>query len=260
MTVRQTLQQWLQGPRRTYGEGLALFRLLAPESMRRRYLAYFETRDGQQDVRMSLLVDKLSRISRELRLNPQLQRDTLDSEFIPVTPKSPKTSAKPAAKPVTASVSDTLSGIRITTSYDSLPDSMRKVYDEIREITPLYAKLHSRLSECTTDSERKDTADELCRLDDRRRHLWDTLDSWAKGTPIETDEPRPQYSDDGIVSGLQMAARRKRLRDNIRYSHLVLGKARKSGDEKAVRAAESRLAAYRQELDTLERQIADAER
>lgn len=257
MTVRQTLQQWLQGPRRTYGEGLALFRLLAPESMRRRYLAYFETRDGQQDVRMSLLVDKLSRISREIRLNPQLQRETLDSEFIPITPK---VSAKPATKPVTASVTDTLSGIRITTSYDSLPDSMRKVYDEIREITPLYAKLHSRLSECTNDLERKDTADELCRLDDRRRHLWDTLDSWAKGTPIETEEPRPQYSDDGIVSGLQMAARRKRLRDNIRYSRLVLGKARKSGDENAVRAAESRLAAYLQELDTLERQIADAER
>lgn len=255
MNVRQALNRWLQGPRRTYGEGLALFRLLAPDSMKRRYLSYFESTDGQQDVRTSILVDKLSRIGRELRLNPQLSRDILESEFME-EPK-PQNAPQPA-KP--ASVTDTLTGIRITTSYDSLPDDMRKVFDEIREITPLYAKLHSHLSECTTDSERKETADELCRLDDRRRHLWDILDSWAKGAPVETFEKRPEYSSDSIVSGLQMAQRRKRLRDNIRYSRLVLGKARKSGDENAVRAAESRLAAYQQELDILERQIADAER
>lgn len=258
MTVRQSLNQWLQGPRRTYSEGLALFRLLAPQAMRKRYLDYFESRDsGQQDIRMSLLVDKLSRIAREQRLNPELNRSVLDSAFTPAK------TAKPAASPAPrqdSPVTDTLTGIRITTSYDSLPEDMRRVYDEIREITPLYAKLHSHLSECATDEERKDTAEELCRLDDRRRQLWDTLDAWAKGTPVEPVQQRPRYSPDSLLSGLEMAARRKRLKDNVRYSKMVLGKARKNGDEAAATAIQQRLDAYLLELDDLERRIADAER
>ncbi len=204
---------------------------------------------------MSLLVDKLSRIGREIRLNPDLRRDILDSPFPSETDKEVQATA-PSQK---TSEGGEMSGVRIVTTPENLPRDLRAAWDEIREITPLYAKLHSALSAAESDEERKETADELCRLDDRRRSLWDKIDSWASGKELRSDEPRPEYSSDVMLSGLQMAARRKRLKDNIRTAQLSVTKYTNNGNEASLRKDRERLGRYQAELDSLERMIADAE-
>ena len=263
MTVRQALTIWLQGPRRLYGEGLELFRLLSSQQMKVRYLAYFEevrTSDCT-DVHLNILVDKLSRIMRDIRITPALMKDVLDSPFT-------YTSQQPASPEKTEVILPTDPDIPLARqaekpSFDaaSLPSEQRQWYGRIRDIVPLMAKLHADLSSATSDEERKRIADDLCSLDDERRKLWDLLDSWKERTgKTLTDEPDRSYSDNGTVRGLEMARRRKRLKDNIRTTKMSIARFEKNGQTEAMQHAKERLEHYISELDTLERMIADEEK
>lgn len=258
MTVRTALQNWLQGPHRSYGEGLALFNLLADTQARQKYQAFFsEVSDCLSgDIHYQMLADKLARISRESRCNPSFMSVILEQVF--------PYQSYPASSPVPSkSASPQPSGLHVSTSYDDLPSDLKPVYDEIRSITPLYAKLHSELSAAADDSSRKELAERLCELDDRRRKLWDRLDAWADGRPYEISdsEPvvKPSYSEDSVLCGLQLAQRKKRLLDNIRTSKMSITRFEKSGKTEQLAKARRRLSAYEEELDNLLRTIADAE-
>lgn len=257
MTVKQALLNWLQGPRRTYAEGLALFGLIADNASKVRFIPFFreEMSPAPNDIHINLLVDKLSRFGREIRVNPQYRSEVMSSEFV-FSPSEHTSTAE--RQPVSAASHPAPSGVRFT--YPSgLPDSLRDSYDRIREITPQYARLHADLGNATSDDERKDLANRLCALDDERRRLWDKLDSWAKESGVKTEIPRPSYSRDEVLSGLEMAARRKRLKDNIRTARLSVARFTKNGPQSSLHRAEARLESYMSELDDLERRIADAQ-
>lgn len=61
-----TLQNWLADRKRKYADGLALFQALAPEEMRKKYIAFFsEVKEVPQfDSHFTVLVNKLTTVAR----------------------------------------------------------------------------------------------------------------------------------------------------------------------------------------------------
>lgn len=213
MKISQALLQWLQSPRRSYAEGVELFKVLAPKEIKDRFLNWFQSAPSGisgTDMHITLLIDKLSRINREMIANPVKYSSISSKEFDFQQKSAPAASASPvAAAPVKSSSVKSSSGKR------DLPSSLQPAYDRIREITPLYAKLHSELSAASDDAERKALAQQLCDLDDERRRLWAKIDAWNKDSKVELSEPRPEYSDNSLLRGLQIERSIKRTRDNI---------------------------------------------
>lgn len=263
MTVSQSLLQWIEGPRRSYGEGLALFRLISDRREKSRYLAFLEeVRDASPgDIHFNMLQRCLSGYRREVLSNPAYRTAVMSSVFpvecpaasVPV-PVPPVLSA-PAAQ---TAPHGPLSGLRFSRPA-GLPPELAPVYDRIREITPEYARLHADLTSAPDDASRLALARELCALDDERRRLWDRLDAWARESGVSSPVPRPVYSSVQILSGLEMAARRKRLQDNIRTARLSVAKFEKNRLPVPLERARKRLERYIAELDELERRIADAQ-
>ena len=68
-----TLQNWLANRQRRYADGVALFRSLAPEEMKSKYLSFFsEVADAPQfDNHYTVLVNKLTSITRMAGARPQ---------------------------------------------------------------------------------------------------------------------------------------------------------------------------------------------
>lgn len=59
-----TLQNWLADRKRKYADGLALFQALAPEEMRKKYIAFFsEVKVPQFDSHFTVLVNKLTTVA-----------------------------------------------------------------------------------------------------------------------------------------------------------------------------------------------------
>lgn len=69
-----TLQNWLANRQRRYADGVALFRSLAPEEMKSKYLSFFsEVSDAPQfDNHCTVLVNKLTSITRMAGARPQM--------------------------------------------------------------------------------------------------------------------------------------------------------------------------------------------
>ena len=69
-----TLQNWLANRQRRYADGVALFRSLAPEEMKSKYLSFFsEVSDAPQfDNHYTVLVNKLTSITRMAGARPQM--------------------------------------------------------------------------------------------------------------------------------------------------------------------------------------------
>lgn len=208
MKISQALLQWLQSPRRSYAEGVELFKVLAPKEIKDRFLNWFQSAPSGisgTDMHITLLIDKLSRINREMIANPVKYSSISSKEFDFQQKAAPAAGASPvAAAPVKSS-----------SGKKDLPASLQPAYDRIREITPLYAKLHSELSAAADDAERKALAQQLCDLDDERRRLWAKIDAWNNNSKAELSEPRPEYSDNSLLRGLQIERSIKRTRDNI---------------------------------------------
>lgn len=145
------------------------------------------------------------------------------------------------------------SGLKVVT-HEDLPAKLKELFDIAKEITPLMAAIHSDLSkEQISDEERKKLAEELCRLDDERRNIWDKIDTWAEGGEILLDAPKENlYSEDPLAKGMQIANRIERLKENIsRTSKSIIGHE-KSGKENLKIKAQDRLASYEKELAELE--------
>ena len=78
MKRKEQLQQWLGDRRRTYADGLRLFRALASDAVKNRYSAYLEKgADGVSnpfDPRFTQLVNCLSKIAQAIRWYIMLSR------------------------------------------------------------------------------------------------------------------------------------------------------------------------------------------
>lgn len=148
-------------------------------------------------------------------------------------------------------------GIKIVTE-ESLTPALRKSYARIKEITPLYASLHNDIANPDIPAEeRQALAEELCKLDDGRRKLWKQIDAWAEGKgDSQLTEPRPAYSDNLVVRGIEIARQIKRLKSNITNSRIAAEKAEKDGRKVVQENALARIATYETELKELEAEIA----
>ena len=150
-------------------------------------------------------------------------------------------------------------GVQVVRHGD-LPDDIRRLYDRVREITPLMGSLHAEIgNEKTTPARRKKLVQELVALDDERRAAWDAIDAWAEGKEVDLPEGKQDaqgYSDDRLVRGAQMARRVERLKENIAHSRRVAEET----DRENIRAnARKRVAAYQAELEELEAQLKEAD-
>lgn len=305
MKREEQLQQWLGDRRRTYADGLRLFRALASDAMAKRYSAYLEqSADGVSnpfDPRFTQLVNCLSKISHAIRSGQHIP--AAEEELLTVTvPADDKTVEREARQRRIEELKadnediatrigyledengthaddiaelqeqmeqnldeiqqlrkdvDQLSapGVKIVTE-ESLTPELKKAYQRIKEIAPLYASLHADIaSESTPDDDRKRLADKLCDLDDERRELWKQIDDWAEGKGVRLDEKRPEYSDNPTVRGYEMARQMKRLRQNIANSQEAADKAQADGRQTIYENAMKRLERYRAELKELEEEI-----
>ena len=147
-------------------------------------------------------------------------------------------------------------GIKVVTEGD-MPKSIRAKYDRIKEIVPLYSALHHDLTNSElSDEDRQKIAEELCDLDDERRKLWQQIDAWSEGKgELNVETERPQYSDNAVVRGYELARAVKRLKQNIINSQKSAEKAQKDGRQVVYDNAMSRIAAYEKELAEIEAEI-----
>ncbi len=291
MNNQQLLNNWLGDRRRKYADGISLFDKLAREQVKERYGAYLRSGInevvGQFDPRFSMLINELTRISRDIVIQPSLYPSALEEtavkEDAPKVNKVKTVVVKSVSDignlqtgldemgariddlegdmALQASSIDDLServddlskpGIKVVTEA-SMPPSIRKCYDRIKEIVPLYARLHADIShQDITDAERKELADKLCDLDDERRKLWGRIDEWSVGKELDVDAERPQYSDDPLVRGYEYARAVRRLKENIRNSLRSAEKAKKDGRKVVYDNAMRRIAGYEKELEEIE--------
>lgn len=250
MNVRNHLDNWVSGPYRVYLDGVRLFELLASEPIKKRYLAYFRevTSPHGNDPHFTMLLDKLSRIAQQVRVSPA-SFPALGQAFGSAVQAKPQEIHSPTGyePPVIVQQKD-------------LPKKELGYYERIQEIFPLIGALHGQLaSESLSDSERKDIADEIVSLDGERRALWDKIDTFLAGRPAELDAPRPEYSEDKFVRGLQIAVRIKQVRNNISTTRSAITRFSNEGNDKNLVRAQERLERYMKELSELETEVADAE-
>lgn len=144
-------------------------------------------------------------------------------------------------------------GVKIVTE-ESLTPALRKAYARIKEIAPLYASLHNDIANPDIPAEeRHPLAEELCKLDDERRKLWKQIDDYAEGkqATLELDAKRPEYSENAVVRGFEIARQIKRLKQNITNSKTAAERAGKEGKQAVLQNALDRIAKYETELAAL---------
>lgn len=307
MTKQELLVAWLGNRQRKYADGLALFKELAPASMKGRYLAYLEQineEPEQFDQHYTMLKNKLSDIGRNIRTSPaaypkafeetvavqalnedevanevqkreaiinelQEQNDDLSEQVVELENSDEEKSdeidtLKETIKSNEATIQKqqeelkalNTPGIKIVAEAD-LPPKMTKSYARIKEIVPLYASLHNDIANPDTPEEdRKKLAEQLCKLDDERRKLWKEIDNWAEGKTVNLDAERPQFSENKVVRGVEIARHIVRLKQNIQNCKGAITRAENDGKETIKQNAVARMANYEAELTELEKELA----
>lgn len=305
-----TLQNWLADRKRKYADGLALFQALAPEEMRKKYIAFFsEVKEVPQfDSHFTVLVNKLTTVARLSSAQPQITISERGSILLKTAVAATKAIEKTAnqlksdkvLKEILVKESELFKlqdkiteleednddksgeidqlqaeleeaqeelqelqdqfallrpGAKIAT-YSSLPDNIRTIFDEVRQITPLYAALFTEMqNEALTAEQRKPIADQVHELWSRRAKLWDQIDAWAEGKQIQLKtevQKTEELPADQLLKGMQIANRIERLRENIRRTETSIAQHEKNGKLNLRQKAEQRLADYKRELAELE--------
>lgn len=305
-----TLQNWLADRKRKYADGLALFQALAPEEMRKKYIAFFsEVKEVPQfDSHFTVLVNKLTTVARLSSAQPQITISERGSILLKTAVAATKAIEKTAdqlkgdkvLKEILVKESELFKlqdkiteleednddksgeidqlqaeleeaqeelqelqdqfallrpGAKIAT-YSSLPDNIRTIFDEVRQITPLYAALFTEMqNEALTAEQRKPIADQVHELWSRRAKLWDQIDAWAEGKQIQLKtevQKTEELPADQLLKGMQIANRIERLRENIRRTETSIAQHEKNGKLNLRQKAEQRLAYYKRELAELD--------
>lgn len=305
-----TLQNWLADRKRKYADGLALFQALAPEEMRKKYIAFFsEVKEVPQfDSHFTVLVNKLTTVARLSSAQPQITISERGSMLLKTAVAATKAIEKTAdqlkgdkvLKEILVKESELFKlqdkiteleednddksgeidqlqaeleeaqeelqelqdqfallrpGAKIAT-YSSLPDNIRTIFDEVRQITPLYAALFTEMqNKALTPEQRKPIADQVHELWSRRAKLWDQIDAWAEGKQIQLKtevQKTEELPADQLLKGMQIANRIERLRENIRRTETSIAQHEKNGKLNLRQKAEQRLAYYKRELAELD--------
>ena len=308
-----TLQNWLADRKRKYADGLALFQALAPEEMRKKYIAFFsEVKEVPQfDSHFTVLVNKLTTVARLSSAQPQITISERGSILLKTAVAATKAIEKTAdqlkgdkvLKEILVKESELFKlqdkiteleednddksgeidqlqaeleeaqeelqelqdqfallrpGAKIAT-YSSLPDNIRTIFDEVRQITPLYAALFTEMqNEALTPEQRKPIflhADQVLEFWPRRAKLWDQIDAWAEGKQIQLKtevQKTEELPADQLLKGMQIANRIERLRENIRRTETSIAQHEKNGKLNLRQKAEQRLAYYKRELAELD--------
>ena len=304
-----TLQNWLADRKRKYADGLALFQALAPEEMRKKYIAFFsEVKEVPQfDSHFTVLVNKLTTVARLSSAQPQITISERGSILLKTAVAATKAIEKTAnqlksdkvLKEILVKESELFKlqdkiteleednddksgeidqlqaeleeaqeelqelqdqfallrpGAKIAT-YSSLPDNIRTIFDEVRQITPLYALFTEMQNEALTPEQRKPIADQVHELWTRRAKLWDQIDAWAEGKQIQLKtevQKTEELPADQLLKGMQIANRIERLRENIRRAETSIAQHKKNGKLNLQQKAEQRLADYKRELAELD--------
>ena len=305
-----TLQNWLADRKRKYADGLALFQALAPEEMRKKYIAFFsEVKEVPQfDSHFTVLVNKLTTVARLSSAQPQITISERGSILLKTAVAATKAIEKTAdqlkgdkvLKEILVKESELFKlqdkitkleednddksgeidqlqaeleeaqeelqelqdqfallrpGAKIAT-YSSLPDNIRTIFDEVRQITPLYAALFTEMqNEALPPEQRKPIADQVHELWSRRAKLWDQIDAWAEGKQIQLKtevQKTEELPADQLLKGMQIANRIERLRENIRRTETSIAQHEKNGKLNLRQKAEQRLAYYKRELAELD--------
>ncbi|MDR1716345.1 MAG: hypothetical protein LBS20_10910 [Prevotella sp.] len=144
-------------------------------------------------------------------------------------------------------------GIKVLTGQD-LPAGTKKKYDRIKVIVPLMAAIHGELKNTSlTDDERKVKAEELCKLDDEKRKLWDEIDEYLNDYNTElAEEKENEYSEDPLIRGAQMAYRVIRLKENIKRNTDSAARHKENGKPEQEQKALEKAAKMQSELEGLE--------
>lgn len=308
MTRKDQLFYWLSSRRHSYADGMALFRALAPETVKQRYGLYLERgTDGitnPSDPRFTQLVNCLGRIANAIRSGHVIPaaEEELDIRPVSVSEEEKKAEATRRQRRIEeleginediatrigllesdrddhAEEIDELRdqieqnweevkqlrgevemlqapGVKVVTEA-SLPPSLRKAHNRIRQIAPLYASLHADIANpATPDDERKKLADRLCALDDERRKLWKQIDDWSEGRAVTGDQLRAVSDvENDMVRGYEIARQMKRLRQNIANSRMAAEKAKADGRQTVYENALQRIERYEAELQELQNAI-----
>ena len=271
--------------RRSYADGVSLFRRLARPQVRERYGAFIEGGIGKvtdtSDGRFTLLVNLLSRIRQDIPLQPSLYPAAF--EVATMAPKTVKSATSGNMQTVHLDTGlqnqvDDLEGrinehdnaiddlrgqvdelykpgVKVVTEA-SMPPHIRECYDRVKEIAPLYGSLHADICRTDiTDEERRKLAESLCDLDDERRRLWKRIDEWSEGRKLEVETEHPRYSEDPVVRGFEYARAVKRLKENIRNSRTAAEKAKQDGRTVVYENAMRRIEGYEKELKEIQEKM-----
>ena len=88
----------------------------------------------------------------------------------------------------------------------------------------------------------------------------ETLEAWAEGKGnLQLEEKRPEFSENSIVRGIEIARQIKRLKNNIVNSKSAAERAQKDGKQTVMQNALDRIEKYQAELTTLETEIAQTQ-
>ncbi len=305
-----TLQNWLADRKRKYADGLALFQALAPEEMRKKYIAFFsEVKEVPQfDSHFTVMGNKFTTVARLSSGQPQITISERGSILLKTAVAATKAIEKTAdqqkgdkvlkeilvkeselfklqdkiteleednddksgeidqlqaeleeAQEELQELQDQFALLRLgakIATYSSLPDNIRTIFDEVRQITPLYAALFTEMqNEALTPEQRKPIADQVHELWSRRAKLWDQIDAWAEGKQIQLKtevQKTEELPADQLLKGMQIANRIERLRENIRRTETSIAQHEKNGKLNLRQKAEQRLAYYKRELAELD--------
>ena len=301
--MKKIIQEWLANPKRTYADGLAIFKTAAAPEIKKKYAEYFSSIENpeQFDIHFGMLINKVSDIDRKITLNPSAFKDlklvlaaipanneaeiaakeceiealkaTIDSlqthkddahsenqelsekseeleqELLEKSEELEELETELAEKVAELEALKEQRGVQIV-QYDNLPADIKKLYDCVKEITPIMASLHAEISvEGLHHSTRTKLVKKLVEFDDERRSAWDTIDEWAEGKTVEHDLELPAYSENEVVKGAEIARRIIRLKENITRSQDAADKADR---ETIKQSALKRVATYTAELAELE--------
>lgn len=288
----EKIDNWLRDQKRTYAFGIALFMALASVEIKKKYSEYLSENADEaksNDPRFPFLINKVTDIYNKVRSNPNAYAEALAKVAAPTikthTEVKKIIALKNELEELNAKVDEleesdedktseieglqealeskngeidelkaTLKekGIKVMDGQD-LPPSIKAKYDRVKEIVPLMAAIHGELKDTTiTDAQRKVKADELCKLDDERRSLWDDIDAYLSDyNSALAEEKKLEYSDDPVIRGMQMGNRLKRLKENITRTKTAIDKHIENKKPELEEKAREKLSAYEVEFDEL---------
>lgn len=258
----EKIQKWLANPKRDYHEGKQYFEKYASIAAKQQFLNYFnEIKPGESvdqfDSHFTILVNQVSFVQVRLKNNPKAFAAAIGgaagrkaAQLVNINSGKGAGTGQPPTPPGTP------------LKLENLPKQFDKERERLKELVPLMASLHADLGNAGADEERAALADKIVALDLERRSIWDKIDNYLdeEGKALDPLEVENEYSENDFVRGAQLAARVKRLKDNIRKNEAALLKHKENGKDHLIPRTENRIARQNQELAEAEAELAKTEK